>query len=66
MLTKTCQRCQDRYYLNNGLCVNLPENCDQVTSTGICVRCVEGYEIREGKCQLALVIANCNNIDYAN
>jgi proprotein convertase subtilisin/kexin type 5 len=45
-----CIECKTGYFLNKGMCIALPPNCEAVDAKGKCTNCSEGYELNDGKC----------------
>ena len=47
---KQCFLCRSGYYLNNGVCQQLPLNCLKVDPLGVCISCQNTYLLAHGLC----------------
>lgn len=60
-----CQVCNDGYYVNtNGGCSVIPENCQSVSSSGVCERCLTGFTLVNGVCFTSIQF--CVNLNPNN
>ena len=53
-----CMKCAHRFYLQNNQCLQVPNEClSYDINTGACVKCLPGYSLSNGVCQLDDVTA---------
>jgi hypothetical protein len=51
---KKCLACSSNWvFNNNGVCVQVSDQCASSNAQGACVSCYKGYNLSNGKCQLA-------------
>jgi hypothetical protein len=56
-VSRQCQQCSSSYFLLNGICYQLPDNCLQINSQRQCVSCANGFQLQGGICYR--LIENC-------
>lgn len=45
-----CLKCSNRFYIRNGVCKKIQDQCEEYTENGVCTRCYEGYYLNNQYC----------------
>jgi len=61
-----CSICIQNYFLMNNTCIQQSAECVQTDSSGKCIQCTEGYNVKEGLCSKITVLLVCTDDQYRN
>ena len=51
---QVCLQCSTRWVFNaNNICVQVSDNCNQYSASGVCTVCYKGYDLLQGQCILS-------------
>ena len=48
--THTCNACDTKFYLVGAACVELGDNCSEMTAAGVCSKCIQKYKLESNQC----------------